>query len=472
MKTDTLSRKDIFSLLLGLFFFIASFLLSYTLPEKPSEAGALSRNGLIMLGILFMAAIFWVTEPIPLAATALLVMVLQIITGVSHSESVFASFGNRAVFFLVGALMLAAAIQKHGVHKRVALRFLTHFGSSPTQMTLGIFSLSLILPFIMPEHAVVALLLPILLHLLLALEVEPLKSNFGRVCMLSMAYGATIGSLGTLMGGARNPLTIAFLKETSGKDIGFLDWMVVSLPVVLITAPLVWLILIKFYPPEPLDLSKARKALKKEVEEIGPLSRNEIKVLSILFFTIFLWIFFSSSFNVEVVALIGAVLLFVFKIVDWKDIESEMQWGILLLYGGAITLGVNLEKTGAALWLSNKILEFTGYNDYLLILVLILLSIFITQIMSNTAAVAMLLPIGYSFTLNTNLTVELTSFLIGLSGGLAFMFVIATPGYTIAYTAGYFSTKELFKAGFVANVVSIVVIFLVALTYWKLIGVW
>jgi len=464
MRTDSLQKKDILALAIGLVFLTCAMVL-----PTPKD---LSRDGLIMIGILLMAATFWIMEPVPLAVTGLMVMVLQIITGVAGSGSVFASFGNRAVFFLIGALMLAAAIQKHDVHKRIALRFLTSFEDSPKKMTVGIFSLSTILPFFMPEHAVAALMLPIVFHLLISLNLEPLKSNFGRVSMLSMAYGTTIGSLGTLMGGARNPLTIAFLKETGGVNVTFLGWMMMSFPIVIIAAPLVWLVLIRCYPLEDLDLSNARKLIEKEVEELGSPSWNELKVLSIFSFTVILWIFFSHVISVEVVALIGAVLLFLVKVVDWKDIESRMQWGVLLLYGGAITMGVNLEKTGAANWIAHKLLYVAGENEYLLIFILIVVTISLTQIMSNTAAVAMLLPIGYGLTLETGLTIELTSFLIGLSGGLAFMFVIATPGYTIAYTAGYFSTRDLFKAGLFANIIAITIIFTVAITYWKFIGVW
>ena len=402
-----------------------------------------------------------------------MVMVLQILLiDKADSGSVFASFGNRAVFFLIGALMLAAAFQKHDVHKRIAFFFLNFFGKSPRRMTIGIFFLSTLLPFFMPLHAVAALMLPIILHLLIALELEPLKSNFGKVSMLSMAYGTAIRSLGTLMGGARNPLTIAFLKETAGVDVTFLGWMMMSLPIVIITAPLVWLVLIKCFPLEELDLSNAKELIQKEGDELGALSRDEKTVIAIFIFTIVLWIFFSEFIDVEVAALIGAVLLFVFKVVDWKDIESRMQWGILLLYGGAITMSVNLEKTGAARWIAHGFLTGAGGNEYVLIFILVLVTITLTQMMSNTAAVAMLLPIGYGLTLETGLTIELTSFLIGLSGGLAFMFVIATPGHTIAYSAGYFSPRDIFKAGFFANIISITIIFTVAITYWKFIGVW
>ncbi len=477
MATRTYRRRDILGFGLGLGLLGVCYSLAFLLnfPDTVAEdSGNLSRDGFIMLGILLFAATFWILEPIPLAVTGLLVMALQILlVGSIGPDKVFASFGSRAVFFLIGALMLAAAIQKHNVHKRVAVSFLVRFEDSPRRLTVGIFSLSVLLTFFIPLHAVAALMLPILFHILVALELEPMKSNFGKVSMLSMAYGCSIGSLGTLMGGARNPLTIAFINDIPGsEEVTFLGWMVVSLPVVLITSPLVWYVLVKCFPLEDLDISNARKIIEEDVKQLGPLSFEEKKVLGIFFFTVSLWVFGSGFIGVEVAALLGAVLVFVFKVVDWEDIESRMQWGIILLYGGAITMGVNLKDTGAAFWIAGRFLDVAGGSDYVLILILILLTVTLTQMMSNTAAVAMLLPIGYGLSLESGLSPELTSYLIGLSGGLAFMFVIATPGHTIAYSAGYFSLRDIFRAGFYANIIAICIIFLVAISYWKFLGVW
>jgi len=451
-------------------FAIAFSVLALTL-ILPTPEG-LSRSGFSMLGLLFMAMLLWIMEPIPLSATALLVMVLQALLNIRETSDVFSSFGNKAVFFLIGTFIITAGLEAHNVHKRFALRFLHYFGNSPRQMTFGIFFISMLLPFGMPEHGVVALLMPITVQILVAMKLIPGQSNFGKVCMLSIGYGATIGSLATLMGGARNPLTIGFLKETQGIDVSFLEWIRISLPIVLISGITVWYILYKTFPLEDVDLTKAKEFIVKDVRKLGPMTGDQLKVIGIFIITVVGWVFFSHIVGLAVIALIGAVLMFLTEAVSWEDVESRMHWGIILLYGGAITMGVSLKETGAAAWIADQFMNVVGTNELLIILILIIAAMLLTQAMSNAAAVATLLPIGLGIALEAGLPPLMTSMLIGLSGGLAFMFVIATPGYAITYSSGYYSMRDLLKAGVLANIACIIIVFLVATTYWRYIGVW
>jgi sodium-dependent dicarboxylate transporter 2/3/5 len=190
----------------------------------PTPEG-LSENGKMMLGILVVAVMLWVSEVVPLAITGLLVIILQPILYISEPEKVFTSFGNTAIFFLIGAFIIASAIEKHNLHKRIAISFLRKFENSPKQFTFGIMLCCALLSFIIPEHAVAVLMMPIVLSILVSLKIVPQLSNFGKVSMLSIAYGCSIGSLGTLVGGARNPVTIGFM-ETQGIKVTFLDWMI------------------------------------------------------------------------------------------------------------------------------------------------------------------------------------------------------------------------------------------------------
>ena len=207
------------------------------------------------------------------------------------------------------------------------------------------------------------------------------------------------------------------------------------------------------------------------------MSKNEFVVLGILVLTIFLWIFFSQPeysqfYGLAVIAIIGSILLFLTGSISWKDVEKRVPWGIILLYGGAITLGIGMQGaevggTGAGEWIANGIFNIAGNNPLIVILTMIIFTVILTNIMSNIAAVAILLPIGLSIAIKTGMNPLLASMIIALSGGLAFMFVISTPGNAITYSSGYFSTKDLFKAGFIANIVCIAVIFIVAIVYWK-----
>jgi sodium-dependent dicarboxylate transporter 2/3/5 len=451
----------------NIFFLILAFLVLLIFYIIPTPEG-LDFSGKIMIGILLMAAILWITEPIPLAVTGLLIMIVQPILHIMPAQDVFQSFGNQAVFFLIGAFIIAGAVEKHGLHKRIALKFLTLFEQSPKMFTFGIMISCALLSFVMPEHGVAAFFLPIILSILIVMKVVPKQSNFGKICMLSIAYGCSIGSLGTLVGGARNPLTIGVLAE-QGITVTFFDWMIYSMPVVFISIPIVWVVLQFTFPIEINSISEAKKEINNQVNKQGKISKNEIIVLGILILTIILWILFSSNtyYGLAVIAIIGSFLLFITRTISWKDVEDRVPWGIILLYGGAITLGIGMQKTGAGSWLAHQIFTTFNINIYVLIFMMIVITILLTNVMSNIGAVAILLPIGLAIATEIpDVSPLLASMIIALSGGLAFMLVIATPGNAITYSSGYFSTRDLFKAGFIANILCIVVIFSIAIFYW------
>ena len=459
-----ITKKDIF------FMFIAFLVLAifWITAEYNLIPQGLEPEGQKMIGILVMAGILWITEPIPLPVTGLLIIILQPILHIMKPEQVFSSFGNQAVFFLIGAFIIAAAIEKHNLHKRIALLFLSRFDQNPRLFTLGIMFSCAFLSFIMPEHGVAALFLPIVVSILVAMKIVPKKSNFGKISMLSIAYGCSIGSLGTLIGGARNPLAIAQLAK-EGIYIGFFEWMVIAVPIVLISLPLVWLILQFAFPIELNDIKDAKKEIESQVKETGRIKQKELLVLFVLIGTIIGWILFSNYvyIGLAVIAVLGAFTLFILGCVNWKDVEKRVPWGIILLYGGAITLGYGILETGAGSYLANQIISLSSFNIYLMILLMIVITVIITNIMSNVAAVAIILPIGISISKEIiGLNPLIATMIIALSGGLAFMFVISTPGNAITYSAGYYTTKDLFKAGVLANMLCVVVIFLVAIVYW------
>ncbi|RLF36239.1 MAG: SLC13/DASS family transporter [Thermoplasmata archaeon] len=470
MNPGIFSKKNKFKSLKfrNISFILAAFLILAIFYFLPAPAG-LSYSGKLMTGILIMAAILWITEPIPLPATGLLVMILQPLLSIRTPTEVFSSFGSNAIFFLIGAFIIAGAIEKHGLHRRIALKFLSYFEKNPHSFTLGIMISCAILTFIMPEHGVAALFLPIILSILISMKIIPKQSNFGKISMLSIAYGCSIGSLGTLIGGARNIFTIDVIAKQIGKNIGFLEWMTYSMPIVIIAIPLVWLTLQIMFPIEIKDITIAKKEITKQVTKAGRISKNEITVLTILIITVTLWILFSSTtyYGLAVIAILGSILLFITHSITWKDVENRVPWGIILLYGGAITLGIGMQETGAGTWIANQIFTIAGINPYIIILILILTTILLTNIMSNIGAVAILIPLALSIPPAAGITPLLASLTIALTGGLAFMFVISTPGNAITYSSGYFTTKDLFKAGAVANLICILIVFTIATIYWK-----
>ena len=450
------------------FFIILAFLVLAIFYFLPSPSG-LEDSGKMMIAILIMAAILWITEPIPIAVTGLLIMIIQPLLHIRTPTEVFQSFGSNAVFFLIGAFIIAGAIEKHGLHKRIALRFLGYFENNPRFFTFGIMISCAFLSFVMPEHGVAALFLPIVISILIAMKIVPKQSNFGKVSMLSVAYGCSIGSLGTLIGGARNIFTVDVLASQAGENISFFEWMTYSMPVVLISLPIVWLILQYVFPIEVNDITLAKKEINNQVSKVGSINKNELTVLLILFITITLWILFSSTiyYGLAVIAILGSILLFVTRSISWKDVEDRVPWGIILLYGGAITLGVGMQESNAGTWIADQIFLTAGVNPFAIILLLIIVTVFLTNIMSNIGAVAILIPLGLSISPSTGVSPILASLVIALTGGLAFMLVISTPANAITYSSGYYSTRDLFKAGFLANILCILVVLFVAIFYWK-----
>jgi len=453
--------------------FLALFLLlsATFLPPPPG----LSKEGARMLGIMLTAVVLWIAEPIPLPVTGLLVMFLQPLLGIMRAGEVFAAFGNKAVFFLLGSLMLAAAVEKHGLHRRIALRVLSWFERSPRLFVLGVMVVGAGLSFALEEHAVAALLLPILMHILVTMKLIPRRSNFGIATMLALTYGTSIGSWGTLLGGARNPLTVGFLSEVMDYNVTFLGWMKMSFPVVLLSLPLTWLVLVRTFPPEvrPAELQLAREEVAREVRELGPLGRMEWLTLGVYLITVGLWMGLSARLGVAVIAMIGATMLFLLRLVNWEDVEERVNWGLILLYGGAITMGIGLERTGAAEWIASGLTLLSLGKPYLALFVLIASGFLLTQMMSNTAAVALLLPIGLGLALKIpGLSPIAATFAIALSGGGAFLLITATPGAAIAYSSGYFSPRDLLRTGAWAGIICLVVIFLIAVSYWRFIGLW
>jgi len=459
----TLSLKSMFYIFLA----FSIILLFYFLP---TPAG-LTDDGKIMIGILLMSLVFWITETIPLAVTGLLIMVTQPLFGVNSPEAVFSSFGNQALFFLMGAFILTSALEKYGLHKKIALKLLSLFDTNPKNFTLGIMFSCAFLSFIIPEHGVAVLFMTIISSILISMKLQPKASNFGKISMLSVAYGCSIGSLGTLIGGARNPLAIGFLSNLDAPIyVGFFDWMLYSMPIVFISIPVVWFLLNLCFPIEIKDITIAKKSMSNQSTINKKIGRQELIVIGIFVLTISLWILFPSPefLGLGGIAIIGSILMVLTGSISWKDVEKTLPWGLLLVYGGAITLGAGMQKTGAGLWIAHRLFDFSQGNPYFVIFLLIVITIFLTEVMSNVGAVALLLPIGFGISAEIpGLSPLLVTMLVALSGGLAFMLVIATPGNAITYSAGYYSTRDLLKVGVLANMACICIIFLIAIIYWK-----
>ncbi len=449
-----MNRKNYISLI----FALSVLIVFYFIPTPPG----LSYAGKMMIGVLIFGAILFVTEAIPLGMAGLTVMIVPVILGITDSTTVFHLFGNKAVFFLIGAFIIAAGFQKSGLHKRVAVKIINSVGERPSHYLFGVIIIASSLSLVMSEHGVAALLLPIVTY---SLIYTPPNSNIRKGGMIALAYGCSVGSIGTLLGCGRNPYTVAFLQQTAGINITFTQWVMLALPVVLIMVPLTWFWITRIFPPEKNIKIRAPPVEKK-------ISKSELKVAVILIITIIVLVF-GRDFDVAVVVIGGAIAMFISGVLEWKDVERTIPWGVILLYGGAITMSEGLQSTGASLWIASNLVNIIGKNPQVVLFVMIVTTMLLTEFMSNTAAVALMLPIGAGLaSVIPGLNIVVVSVAIALSGGFAFLFIIGTPGNLITYTTGFYKTRDLFKVGVFMFVSGVVVIYGVANTLWHIMGVW
>ncbi len=442
------------------------FALTISVPEGLTEGG---RNA---IAIFIVCLILWVTNAVPLAITSILAIVLVPLFGVLPSDETYSIFGNEAVFFILGAFILAGAVMHSGLSNRVALAILKRYGHAPKRMILSIFFLSAVLSFFMSEHAVAAMLFPIVFEIAKGLGLRPGKSNFGKVLFLSLAWGCVIGGVATFLGGARVPLAVGMLKEATGETINFLEYTVAVFPIVIVMLCVGTVLLLKLFPIEITDTGKANKLIAEKLQKVGKITYVEYAVGGVLFVTVLAWMTIGEHVGLAVIALAAVVALFVLKLVRWKDIEEYVNWGIILMYGGAITLGTALARSGAAEWVATQTIGRWGTGPAAVIAIFSLMTLLLTEGISNAAVIAILLPIGIGMAGKYAMDPTLITYAIAVPAGLAFSLPMSTPANAIAVSSNYITVKELVKVGVIMSFTSWVVFNLVANYYWPLIGLW
>lgn len=318
------------------YYLIAAFTALAVISIIPTPSG-LSTIGQRALGVLVFVTILWITEAFPLGLTALFGAMLLPVLGIIDPSNSFVGFGSTALFFLVGALSFGIAMQKTNLHKRIALKFIRRFGKSSNLIILSVILLGGFMAMTMPEHAVAALLLPVLMGIVEAGDIG-MNENFGIAIFLSLTYSTSVGSIGTLLGGARNVLALGILRETGGVSLSFVDWAIAGIPIAIVLMFLTFMVLRIVYPWEEVDTQEIREEMEEEMSEIGPMGIEEKKAAIIFIVAFVLWVTVGTTIGLATVAVGGLILLVVTRTLTWKDIEQNMPWGLLFLYGGALSL--------------------------------------------------------------------------------------------------------------------------------------
>jgi len=435
----------------------------------PTMAG-LTPAGQRALAVFVLVLTFWISHFLPLSVTSLLGIALLPLLNVMSLEYTFSLFGSKAIFFILGALILASGIYQTGLGSRLAFKIISASGSSPLKLLYGILFSAAFLSLIMPSHAVAALLFPIVLEVVVSLDLKPLESNYGKLLFLTMAWGAVIGGITTYLGGARNLLAVDLLENHYGISIGFFEWVKYSWPIPFLLLIVFAVMITKFADIDIKDTSKSFTKLKAKSEAMGDLSFSEKKLIVILVAVIVSWLVLSNLIDIAVTALLGGILIVAFKVISWEEVEEYVNWGVILMYGGAIVVASSLVETGVTDWMAARFFSQLDISPFLFVVLMAIFTSLLTEGVSNVASVAVILPLAFSAAEAYSLNPILLTLSVALSGGLAFLLPMGTPPNAIAFSSGYYEIKDALKWGILLKVIGWLIFILVARFYWPLVG--
>ena len=490
-------HKKTIALMSGIFVFAA--VLAWPIPED------LAPEGQRMLAVTGLMCVWWLAEAIHISATALLPLILFPLLGIMSSKEVASNYGNQLVFLFLGGFMIALAMEKWNFHKRVAMVIIVIVGTSPQRIVLGFMLATAFLSMWISNTATAMMMLPVAMAVVNQIAVEAsldgergpyvekkIRSGFGLILMLAIAYSASIGGLGTLIGTPPNIVFAGFYRQLfpDQNEIGFFRWMTLTLPLVGVLLPLTWIYLCRWASPiktSSIDFSRdTSKLVRSELNALGSMSRAEKYVAGVFFSAAFLWIFRKpisfSAFSIpgwgelfdnskylhdSTVAMVMGLLLFLlplnrdkgvlwkgrkeFFVLDWNTLEKGIPWSILLLFGGGFALAHGFNLTGLDLWLGSHLSAIADWPQWLMILMVCLSVTFLTELTSNTATATMILPVLGSAAKASGTDPLLLMTSATLATSLAFMLPVATPPNAIVFSSGWVTIPKMVRAGLVIN---------------------
>jgi len=396
---------------------------------------------------------------------------LLVLFGVGELDQVWSSYANSVVIFVISCLMLANIADHVGLTDRIGKFLLANFGDNLLKFSLLTCLIFGIASAFMHNVSSVTLGLISLIPLMRAADIKP-GSKTGKFLIISLAFSCSAGGMGTLAGGGRNLVATTFLKDFTGESISFLQWMVHALPPAIILIPIIWgSVYLVFKPDKNI---KFPENMIEESKKKKPFSNDE-KIALIILFIVFTGFVFSDVINIHysVIAILGVFLLASLGLVDWKKLNNEVAWAVsLFIFGGGIAIGRAMEYTGTANYLADLIFPFFEGKSWIIIFVAVgVISSILSEFMANVAATSLIVPIAIPIVIEIGVNPAVVALGVSMFTSYAYLLVIGCPPNAIAYSYGYFSTSDLFKAGLVAQTIAIVATVLVALLWWSFLGV-
>ncbi|MGJ8593080.1 MAG: SLC13 family permease [Aquaticitalea sp.] len=422
-------------------------------------------------------AVWWITEAIPIAVTALLPIVLFPLSGGLDLGTTTSAFGHKYVFLYMGGFIIAIAIEKWNLHRRIALNIINLIGSDVKKIILGFMVATAFLSMWISNTATSVMMLPIGIAIITQLKDNPHTAEdenqlFGKALMLAIAYSASIGGIATLIGTPPNLVLAGVVLDTYGYEITFLQWFMFGFPISLLLLFICWKYLTSYaFKFKQKEFPGGKQEIKRLRTALGQVSYEEKAVAVVFGMTAFFWITRSLLFdNIlpqlddTIIAIVFAIVLFLIpskdkkvKLMDWED-AVKLPWGIILLFGGGMALANGFESSGLANFLGNQMTTFAGMTTIILVLLLIAAVNFLTEITSNLATTAMLLPVLAPMAL----TVDIHPFVLmvgaAVAASCAFMLPVATPPNAVVFGSGYLRIPDMVSKGFVMNLISIIIL--------------
>lgn len=443
------------------------------LASEPQLQG-MSQSAWLISGLTLWMALWWITEPVPIPVTALLPIIVVPLLALDSIGNVTAPYAHPLIFLFLGGFMLSIAMERWNLHKRIALLTMLVVGSKPSQQIAGIMLVTAFLSMWMSNTATAVMMLPIGLSVIAMQQEQGLDNdNFAKAILLSIAYAASIGGVATLIGTPPNALLAAYLERSYQMQLSFSDWMLFGLPLSasMLLVCWFWLTQVHFRLDNVPGIN-TRALYQQRLAQLGSMHNAEKLVLMIFLLAAFCWIFRSplsqlSGIKLDdtLIAICAGALLFIVpvslktgqRILQWQDCQ-QLPWGVLLLFGGGLTLAAQIENSGLSAYIAGQIGQL-GHVDVLLLIVLVTtVIIFLTEITSNTATAAAFLPLLGPVAVSLNTSAAMLVIPAALAASCAFMMPVATPPNAIIFASGKLKIIDMVKAGLVLNLAAIILI--------------
>ncbi|MBU8849054.1 MAG: DASS family sodium-coupled anion symporter [Desulfobacterales bacterium] len=426
----------------------------------------LSPKAKRFLAILAVLVILFIIEPIPLEITAVLIGVSLVSLQITDVKSAWAPYMHPVVIFIMCCLIFAIALDKAGLTKRLGYYIIKKAGNSITRFTFIIaIGLGLASSF-MHDAAACAIGIVTMLPLMRAAGIEP-NTNTAKFMMLSLPFACSSGGMGTLVGGGRCMVSAAFLKEFTGIEITFFEWILYAMPAAIITTPIAVLIVYMVYRPDP------KFKLPDFDEDLGPMTSLEKKTVTIITLSFVLWLTKGlHGLDYSVTGMLGVTALVLFKALRWRDINDNLEWGTaLFIFGGGISLGLAMGYSGAADYFAHLFFPLIQGKGWLVLFVGVgVFGALVTNAMANVAAAALILPIVIPMALLEGVDPRILALCLGMATSFAMLLVIGCPPNAIAYSYRYFKSSDLTKVGLVATPILLTVLVIVVSVWWNILG--